>query len=228
MRAIIIIPAYNEELNLPGVLRDIQTYCPGIDYIIVNDGSTDGTVTLCEKERYHYINLTVNLGFSGAVQTGYKYAFEHGYDIAVQFDGDGQHPASFIPQMIGMIERGDADYILGSRFMEKKKPISIRMAGSYFISLLVYLRTGKMIKDPTSGMRAINKTVIKDMANKFNFIAEPDTLTRALLNGKKVREVRVEMRPRLHGASHFKNPLNGIEYMLRMTVSILLFQGRDW
>jgi glycosyltransferase involved in cell wall biosynthesis len=228
MKAIIVIPAYNEELNLLDVVRDIRINCPGIDYVIVNDGSTDGTTALCEKEKLNYISLVSNLGFSGAVQTGYKYVLERGYGIAVQFDGDGQHPAAMIREMVEMIARGEADYVLGSRYLNKGKGFSFRRIGSHILSVLIWLRTGKLIFDPTSGMRAINRAVISDMARRFNFIAEPDTLTRALLNGRRVKEIQVEMRPRLHGESHFKNPLNGLQYMLRMTVSILLFQGRDW
>jgi glycosyltransferase involved in cell wall biosynthesis len=228
MKAIIVIPAYNEELNLPGVMKDIQTHCPGMDYVIINDGSTDGTRALCEREHYNHVNLLVNLGFSGAVQTGYKYVLENNFDVAIQFDGDGQHSASVIPEMLRLIARGEADYVVGSRFVKRKRPGSLRMSGARLIWLLVFLRTGKKITDPTSGMRAINRAVVKHMAEKLNFVAEPDTLTRVLLKGWKVREVQVDMKPRLHGVSHFKNPLRGIEYMLRMIVSILFFQGKEW
>jgi len=227
-KTLIIIPAYNEEKNLDRVVEDLRANCPGVDFIFINDCSTDGTAALCIARGYPYINLYVNLGFSGAVQTGYKYAEESGYEIAVQFDGDGQHPADRIAALVSEIENGSSDYVLGSRFITKNKTFSPRMLGSRLLSLAIWLRTGKHISDPTSGMRAVNRDLIKRMAGNLNFIAEPDTLTRALLIGSRVVEVQVDMRERSEGVSHFAHPLNSVKYMVRIILSILFFQGRSW
>jgi glycosyltransferase involved in cell wall biosynthesis len=228
MKVLIIIPAYNEEQNLDWVVKDIRANCPDYDYVIVNDCSTDGTVRLCRDRGYSYLDLYANLGFSGAVQTGYKYAQAHGYDIAVQFDGDGQHPASIVPAMVRLIESGQADYVLGSRFAEAKKPWSLRMLGSRLLSCVIWIRTGAHIGDPTSGLRAINCCYIEKMARNLNFVAEPDTLTRAILNKARVVEVQASMRDRQAGVSHFSSPINSIKYMVRIMLSILFFQGRSW
>lgn len=228
MKAIIIIPAYNEEENLVDVVAAISAHCVGIDYVIVNDGSTDGTAELCREKGFNIVNMISNLGFSGAVQTGYKYALEQSYDFAIQFDGDGQHPAESIKKMIEILAYDEADYVLGSRFLDIKKPLSWRMFGSSLLQIAVWLRTGKNIKDPTSGMRAVNQKVFRNMARSLNFIAEPDTLVRAILSGARIQEVQVTMKERINGESHFKNPLNSFKYMVRILASILVFQGRKW
>ena len=228
LKVIVIIPAFNEEKNLINVVDDLQKYCPEYDYIIINDGSVDNTKTLCKMNGYNCISLISNLGFSGAVQTGYKYAVRNGYDIAVQFDGDGQHSAEYIHKIVEFISAGKGDYIIGSRFVEKRKPVSFRMLGSVLLTLLIKLRTGKKIKDPTSGMRAVTSTIAKKMADNLNFIAEPDTVVQAILSRKKVLEVQVAMNERAHGESHFINPFNGIKYMVRIIISILFYQKVRW
>ena len=228
VKALIVIPAYNEEKNLRKVIADIQENCPEIDYVIVNDGSTDGTANLCRGEGYNSIELVSNLGFSGAVQTGFKYAKELGYESVVQLDGDGQHPASAVRNMLDILGKGEANYVIGSRFCSSKRGISLRSSGSRFLEVLIWLRTGKIIHDPTSGLRAVGSDIYTKMARNLNFVAEPDTVVRAILNGAQVKEMQVNMRERVRGVSHFRNPLNILKYMLRMTVSILLFQGRNW
>jgi glycosyltransferase involved in cell wall biosynthesis len=228
IRTLIIIPAYNEELNLERVIGDIQRHCPEMDYLIVNDCSTDGTAGLCRDHGFHYIDLYANLGFSGAVQTGYLYAHMKGYNIAVQFDGDGQHSAKSLSALVGKIQQGEADYVIGSRFAERKKPFSMRMLGSRLLSTAIWVRTGHRVSDPTSGLRAVNSSVIEKLAQNLNFIAEPDTLTRALLSGIHVEEVQVDMQERLAGESHFANPINSAKYMVRILLSILFLQGRRW
>ena len=227
-KVLIIIPAFNEAENIDRVYREISENCSDVDIVIVNDCSTDDTVNVCRAGGYPYLDLYSNLGFSGAVQTGYRYAYENGYEIAVQFDGDGQHPAESILELVGLIEKDTADYVIGSRFVTRKKGFSFRMLGSRLISAAIRLRTGKKIKDPTSGMRAVRRSLIKKMAFNLNFIAEPDTLTRALLSGARVLEVQVEMKDRHSGISHFAHPLNSLKYMIRIIISILSFQGRDW
>lgn len=228
MKKLIIIPAFNEEKNLLHVVKDISGHCPEFDFIIINDGSTDNTLNICNEEKLPAIHLTSNLGFSGAVQTGYKYAIRNDYDIIVQFDGDGQHQAHFIPQMVDLIEKHGIHYVIGSRFKENKKHFSIRMVGSRVLSALIRLRTGKKIFDPTSGMRAVTGIIAHKMAQNLNFIAEPDTLVRVILTGFLVEEVQVVMKERKQGVSHFRNPINSIVYMMHMVISILFLQSGRW
>ena len=125
MKKLVIIPAFNEEGNLEKTIEDIKTNAPDFDYIIVNDCSTDETLAMCRRYRYNYLNLPVNLGIGGAVQTGYRYAYYKGYDIAVQFDGDGQHDASYLETMAQELLESASDMVIGSRFIEKEGRILI-------------------------------------------------------------------------------------------------------
>ena len=228
MKALIIIPAYNEEDNIIKTVKSVEPLNDKFDYVVINDCSTDHTKAICVRENYNHINLSVNMGFSGAVQTGYKYAFYNDYEIATQLDGDGQHPADKLLELIDNIEKNEADYVIGSRFVDNRKPWTLRMLGSRMISLAILIRTGRWIKDPTSGMRALNRDIIRNFASNLNFIAEPDTLARVLLSGYRVSEVPIEIIEREAGTSHFKNPLNQFKYMLRILVSIFFVQKKGW
>lgn len=216
---IIVIPAYNEAANIVKVVNDIKKNCKGYDYIIINDGSTDNTLEICRKNKFNVVNLIANLGFSGAVQTGYLYASNNGYDIAIQFDGDGQHDAAYVPELVSQI--GEYDYVIGSRFIEQKKPWTGRMIGARIISVCIFLRSCKWFNDPTSGMRAVNKKVLDQFARNLDFIAEPDTVAYYEINKYKIKEVQVEMHDREEGVSHFRSIWPTLRYMLKITISIL-------
>lgn len=127
MKKLAIIPAYNEEKSILGVVEDIRKNAPGFDYVIINDCSTDGTRRICLENNLNFIDLPVNLGIGGAVQTGYRYALERGYDIAVQFDGDGQHDAAYLEEMAVWLEEHGCDMVIGSRFIRKEGFQSSRM-----------------------------------------------------------------------------------------------------
>lgn len=221
-RVLVIIPAYNEELNIINTVRDINCNASNVDYLIINDGSKDNTLEICKKNNYSYIDSLCNLGLFGAVQTGFKVAFIKNYDIAIQFDGDGQHSAKFIKLLVKEIENGN-DIVIGSRFLNKKKPFTARMLGSRLISFSIRIITGKTITDPTSGFRAYSKSCIKDYALEMNNPPEPDTLVYMLRKGRKIKEVQVEMRDREFGESYL-NLTNTIKYMSRMIISIFLIQ----
>ncbi len=221
-KVLIIVPAYNEEKSLTKVVNDIEKEAPEVDYIIINDGSKDNTIKMCKKNKYRYLDSFINLGLWGAVQTGLKYAMDNDYDIAIQFDGDGQHSAKYIKNLVQAIEEG-ADISIGSRFVDKKKKISLRMLGSRIITACIFLTTGKKITDPTSGMRAYNKELIKEYALDMNNPPEPDTLVYMIKRKKKVKEVQVEMNERKEGVSSF-NVEHTIKYMSRMIVSIFFIQ----
>ena len=222
-RVIAVVPAYNERDNIVSTIEDLRSNAPGVDYVIVNDGSKDDTLSICREHGCNVIDLPVNLGLAGAFQTGMRYAYEHGYDYAIQFDADGQHSAAYIYEMIRVAEAKDANIVIGSRFATQKKPLSARMAGSVLISAMILLTTRKRIQDPTSGMRLFDRQMIPLFANEMDFGPEPDTISLLMRWGYKVEETQVEMRERTAGESYL-NFTKSITYMLRMSISILLVQ----
>ena len=159
MKTLLIIPAYNEEESLESTINSLVEVRPDVDFLVVNDGSKDGTVAVCRANSYPFLDLPTNLGLSGAFQAGMKYAYRHDYDCAIQFDADGQHLPKYISSLEQTIRTNDI--VIGSRFIDKKKPTSLRMLGSNLISFAIRLTTGKKLTDPTSGMRAFNKRMIK-------------------------------------------------------------------
>lgn len=222
MKVLLIIPAYNEEESLESTISLVKEKIPDVDYLVVNDGSSDQTALICRKNRYPFLDLSTNLGLAGAFQAGMKYAYRHNYDCAVQFDADGQHLPEYVAPLVEAIQQ--ADIAIGSRFISAKKPKSLRMLGSMVIQFAIKITTGKTIKDPTSGMRAFNKTMIEQLAKGLNFGPEPDTVSFLIKRAKaKVVEVPVVMADRTAGESYL-NPWNSILYMLRMSVSILFMQ----
>ncbi|MCI8494392.1 MAG: glycosyltransferase family 2 protein [Lachnospiraceae bacterium] len=224
MKKLIIIPAYNESECIERTVKDIQKCAQGFDYVIINDCSTDHTKEICEKNGFHLINLPINLGIGGAVQTGYRYAYENGYDIAVQFDGDGQHDASFLIQMADTLQKEKADMVIGSRFIEKVgfQSSLIRRVGIVYFTRLIKLLTGTTITDPTSGLRMINRSVIKIFANDYpKDYPEPESVVAVLKNKKIVKEMPVVMHERQGGTSSIGS-LKSIYYMIKVTLAILV------
>lgn len=221
-KTLIVIPAYNEALNIEKTVSDIENNAPEVDYVVINDGSKDNTLEVIRNNHYNHIDGFCNLGLFGAVQTGFKLALEENYDVVIQFDGDGQHSAKYISTMVSEIENGN-DIVIGSRFVTEKKPFTARMLGSRLISFAIKIITGKMITDPTSGFRAYNKACIKDYATDMNNPPEPDTLVYMLRKKRKIKEVQVQMQDREFGESYL-NLGNTIKYMSRMLISIFLIQ----
>lgn len=222
MRLLVIIPAYNEEENIVPVVDYLKKNYPQFDYVVVNDGSRDHTADLCRENGYRLVNLPVNLGLAGAVQAGMKYAMQHGYDAALQFDADGQHRPEYIQLMLERLNQG-FDIVIGSRFVTEKKELTLRMLGSFLISNAIRLTTGKIIKDPTSGMRIYNRRMLCEMATQLNCAPEPDTISYWIRRGARVDEIQVKMDERMAGTSYLNLP-RSIGYMLRMGISILLVQ----
>lgn len=222
MKVLVIIPAYNEEENILRVVRQLESANTGCDYIVINDCSKDNTPKILDENKINHIDLPVNLGLTGAVQTGYKYAYENDYDAAIQFDGDGQHLPEYIPALVKEIENG-YDIVIGSRFVDVKKHMSARMIGSRLISAMIRLTTGQKINDPTSGMRIINRQLIKDYAYELNRKPEPDTLAYQMKKGFKVKEIQVKMEDRVAGTSIYAGIGSSIQYMLRVLVTIIFF-----
>jgi glycosyltransferase involved in cell wall biosynthesis len=220
---LIVIPAYNEEENIERVVGNLEREYPQYDYIVVNDGSRDRTPDICREKGYRMIDLPVNLGLAGAFQTGLKYAWQQGYEYAIQFDADGQHLPQYIQPMQEKIQEG-YDIVIASRFLHEKKPNSMRMLGSNLIQLALRLTTGVVVHDPTSGMRMFNRKMIGEFAHNLNYGPEPDTLSYLIKNGARVAEVQVSMEERLAGASYL-TPVNAVKYMMRMLISILVIQN---
>lgn len=167
LKTLVVIPAYNEALNIEKTIADIIENAPDVDYVIVNDGSKDNTLDVLKENHFNYIDSICNLGLSGAVQTGFKLALKKNYDVVIQFDGDGQHSAKYIADLVKEIEEGN-NIVIGSRFVTEKKPITARMLGSRLITSWIKLMTGAKINDPTSGFRAYDKLCIKDYATDMN------------------------------------------------------------
>lgn len=222
LKTLLIIPAYNEEENIERVVDNLCTNFPQFDYVVVNDGSRDATASICRDHGYRFLDLPVNLGLAGAFQAGLKYAYAHHYDCAIQFDADGQHRPEYIQSLVDAIPYNDI--VIGSRFVSKEKPNSARMAGSNLISWMIKATTGQRLSDPTSGMRAYNKRMIKELAFGPNLGPEPDTVSYLIKKkGARVSEVQVEMDERIAGESYF-NLKSSIAYMARMSFSVLFVQ----
>lgn len=222
MKVLVIIPAYNEEENILRVVRQLEAANTGCDYVVINDCSKDNTLKILDENKINHIDLPVNLGLTGAVQTGYKYAYENNYDAAIQFDGDGQHLPEYIPALVKEIENG-YDIVIGSRFVDEKKHMSARMLGSRLMTAMIKLTTGQKINDPTSGMRIINRKLIKDYAYELNRKPEPDTLAYQMKKGFRVKEIQVKMEDRVAGTSIYAGIGSSIQYMLRVLVTIIFF-----
>ena len=223
MNLLVLIPAYNEAPNIVRTVTSLQENCPGMDFIVINDGSSDATARLCRQEGYPLLDLPVNLGLAGAFQAGIRYAWQKGFDAALQFDGDGQHEASCIPLLMTAAEETGADVVIGSRFLTQKKPFSARMFGSRMLTEAIRLTTGQKLTDPTSGMRLYNRKVIERIADNINYGPEPDTLAYLIRSGVKVSEAQVEMHERMAGTSYLTLG-RSMSYMLNMVVSIFVLQ----
>lgn len=223
MKKLIIIPAYNESACIEYTVKNIEKYAPDFDYIIINDCSTDKTEEICRKNQFNTIHLAVNLGIGGAVQTGYLYGWRNGYDIAVQVDGDGQHDPAFLNQMAEKLEKEDLDMVIGSRFIEKKgfQSSGIRRVGIKYFSALIKLLTGKRITDPTSGLRMVNRKVMKEFAYNYpKDYPEPESVVAILCKGCHVEEIPVIMRERIGGVSSISMK-KSVYYMIKVTIAIL-------
>ena len=175
MKVLIIIPAYNEEQNIEKTVNDVKTNT-NYDYVVINDCSKDKTKEVCEKNNFNMLSLPINYGLTSGIQLGMKYAYKNNYDIAIQFDGDGQHQAKFLKDLVNEIENGNTDIAIGSRFVTEKKPFTARMLGSSVISFFIKIATGKTIKDTTSGMRAYDQKAINEFIRNTSLTPEPYTL----------------------------------------------------
>jgi glycosyltransferase involved in cell wall biosynthesis len=222
---LVIIPAYNEADSIGGVLDAIAALDAQYDVLVVDDGSTDGTAAVVRQHPgVKLIRLPFNLGIGGGMQTGYKYAWRNGYDVAVQCDADGQHPAGQIPRLVARIEDGTADLIIGSRYVADSDytPSLGRRIGKSMLSRWVDLLIGGGITDTTSGFRAANRKVIAVFAHMYpEDYPEPEALVILHKCGLKAAEVPVQMRPRQGGATSIR-PLGALYYMVKVGLAIFI------
>lgn len=224
MKILVIIPAYNEEKNIVSVVENLQQKCSNIDYVIINDCSKDSTEKIIKDKGFNYISLPVNLGIGGGVQTGYRYAVENNYDIAIQIDGDGQHDPIYIERLIEPIINGEADMVIGSRFIEKEgfQTSFMRRLGINFLKALIKVCCKQEITDTTSGFRATSKELTKRFANQYaQDYPEPEAIIDSVLNGYKVKEVPVIMHERKEGESSI-NTTTSVYYMVKVSLAIIL------
>ena len=223
-KVLLIIPAYNEEESLRSLIEEIKTVCSGMDYLVVNDCSSDDTESLLEELGANYISLPCNMGIGGAVQSGYRYAAQNGYDIAIQIDGDGQHDVRFVKDMVKLIEDKQADVVIGSRFIDKEgfQSSQARRIGIRILSMLIRLMCGAKVKDVTSGFRAVNRRFIELFAENYpDDYPEPEVIVTAKLYGAVIKELPVVMRERTTGKSSI-NLKRSIYYMIKVSLAIII------
>lgn len=224
MKVLIIIPAFNEAGNIEKVVDNLIENYPQYDYVVVNDCSLDQTKEICLRRGYHFLDQPINLGIGGTVQNGYQYALEHDYDVAIQIDGDGQHDVSYIADILPKLESGEADIVIGSRFIEKEgfQSSGARRVGIAMISMVIKLLTWKRVKDVTSGFRAVNRRFIGIYAKDYpQDYPEPEAIVTALMYGAQVAEVPVIMHERISGISSI-NLKKAIYYMIKVILALFI------
>jgi len=223
LKTILIIPCYNEQETIASLYNEIRKNTP-YDVIVINDCSTDNSKEVLQQKAIPYLDLPLNLGIGGAVQAGYRYALYNGYDIAVQVDGDGQHDPAQVNVIVAPIESGDADLVIGSRFINKSgfQSSVMRRAGINFFKFLIFILSGKRITDATSGFRAANRKTMELFDTYYAMdYPEPESNMLAIKNKLRVNEVPVTMRERQGGESSIK-ALQPLYYMLKVSLGILI------
>jgi hypothetical protein len=225
MNPLILIPAFNESARIAGVIEGVREVCPEFDILVVNDGSRDDTAGQARVAGATVVSHPFNLGYGVAIQTGYKYAWRHGYEALVQIDGDGQHDPTYIPQLLAPVLAGEADFALGSRFLggESYEPSLARRLGMGFFRTLISRLVGQRITDTTSGYQAFNRQVIGYFTSEVFPCDYPDadmllTLHRA---GFRIKEVPVRMYANASGKSMHAG-LKPLYYMFKMMLSIFV------
>ncbi len=224
MKTLVLIPCYNEEENIVRVVERLITTCPDVDYLVINDCSTDDSEGILRAHGYNHVTLPVNLGIGGGIQTGYRYAKEHGYDITVQMDGDGQHNPAYLHKVTAPIADGSLDMCVGSRFLEKEgfQTSFMRRFGIVILSRLIQLLCGKRIYDVTSGFRATNATMTAYFADHYAAdYPEPEAILAAVLRKFRVGEVPVVMEERLGGVSSIR-AFKTAYFMIKVSLSLLV------
>ncbi len=225
--AIVIVPIYNEALNAARVVGELRGYLgQNVDILIVDDCSTDGTGEILRNLDVIVVTLPFNLGYSGALQTGYKYAVLNDYKYVIQFDGDGQHIAEEIGKLVSEFEDSRADVVIGSRFIVKGQyhyPF-LKKVATHLFCFLINIITGSTIYDPTSGFQLLNRKTFRHYSTLSNFPYYPDAniIIEMLLNGYRIREVHVRMRERIFGDSMHTGFIRQAKYVINLLYGIFI------
>jgi glycosyltransferase involved in cell wall biosynthesis len=224
-KTLIIIPAYNEENNLPNTITLIKKILPKIDIVIINDGSSDKTAMVVQKPGVTMVNHSVNLGDGAARQTGFKFALMNNYEYAVHLDADGQHDAAYVPVILNELKKGQYDIIIGSRYLSDKRyriPF-LRYVGMKIFSLIATAITRNPITDPTSGFRGINRKAMEFYVKHFYPQSYPDAdvIIASHYAGLKIKEIPVSMIERKYGKS-LHGGLSPVYYIYKMFLSIFM------
>lgn len=223
-RLLVIIPAYNEEESLGRVIRQVRGAVPQAAIVVINDGSTDATPEIAEGYGARLVSLPYNLGIGAAMQTGFMFARDYHYDVAIQVDGDGQHDPAEIPDLLVVLEQGKADVVVGSRYIENRGYITprLRRLGIVILAAAISLLTGQRTTDPTSGFRAMNRRAIDFSATEYPFdYPEPESVVTFRRAGLRVVEIPATMNPRYGGQSSI-TPLRSAYYMVKVILAILV------
>ena len=221
-KTLVIIPAYNESGHIEAVVSCVSR--AGFDYVVVNDGSSDSTADICRARGFNFLDLKENLGIGGAIQAGHKYALANGYDVDIQFDGDGQHDVDCIPDLLKLIEDG-ADLAVGSRFLEPSegfKSTFMRRVGIKWLSTVINLVSGLRVTDPTSGFRATGHRALEAFSDDYPVdYPEPESIVAAKKKGMSVAETQVTMHERQGGQSSI-GVISSVYYMIKVTFAVVL------
>ena len=219
-KLLVITPAFNEEANIASVVREVRDKLAPAAHLVVDDCSTDGTAGAARAAGALVASLPVNLGIGGAVQTGFIYALEYGFDCAVQVDGDGQHDPADALALIRRLEKRDADVVIGSRFLEGGGGYAnrARKTGISLLSRTVSSVSGVLVTDATSGLRAYNRGAMKYLSGNYTMnYPEPDSIINLASAGFKIVEVPVGIRDRKSGSSSITVPL-GVSYVAKVLI----------
>jgi glycosyltransferase involved in cell wall biosynthesis len=230
-RTVAVVPAYDEEGAIAGVVEGIRAFDPSIDVVVVDDGSTDSTAAVAVSAGAAVVRLPFNLGIGGAVQTGFRYALEHGYEVAVRLDGDGQHDPAELPKLLAPLERGEADVVTGSRFQDAEdeyRPPLARRLGITWFATLVSLLARQRVTDTTSGFQALNERGIALFARDYpSDYPEVEATVLVLKHRLRLVEVPVRMLEREHGTSSI-TLVRSVYYAIKVTLALLVAMGRRY
>ena len=223
-KILVLIPCYNEEENIVNTVERLKSTCPDVDFLVINDCSTDGSAALLKSRNYPFLDLPVILGIGGGVQCGYLYAARYGYDVTVQMDGDGQHDPAYLKEIVQPVLAGQCDMCIGSRFIKKEgfQTSFMRRVGIRFLSGMIRLLCGRKVLDVTSGFRATNAEMTAFFARHYDTdYPEPEAILASSLAGYRVGEAPVVMHERLGGVSSI-SAVKSVYYMVKVSLSLVI------